>query len=140
MERGRAGRGRFRQFRQSVLAARAQTRVLAEVEVRRDDPLSWLLVGPGRERPGEPGWSRSVTVNVLSGPVEIRVVYVAKPPASVPAPSADEVRRVVDVRAPSSLTMESPFVPFRDPQHSARAQRHVARRPLRPALRTDTDE
>jgi hypothetical protein len=59
------------------LQARAEARAVAEVQVFKGDPLAWLLCGPGRERIGEPGWSRTATVNLApSEPVEIRVVYV----------------------------------------------------------------
>ena len=40
-----------------VREARAQARVAAETEVRRDNPLAWLRYGPGRDRAGEPGWT-----------------------------------------------------------------------------------
>jgi hypothetical protein len=46
-------------FVHDVRAARAQARLAAEIEVRRDQPFSWLRFGPGRERDGEPGWTES---------------------------------------------------------------------------------
>jgi hypothetical protein len=42
-----------------VRAARAQARLSAEIEVRRDQPFNWLRYGPGREREGEEGWTES---------------------------------------------------------------------------------
>jgi hypothetical protein len=61
MERGaRAGRGRYRQFRQFVLEAKARAK--AELEVFTGHPLRWFLCGPGRDRPGEAGRSRQSTV------------------------------------------------------------------------------
>jgi len=60
LERGAPGRPPYRAFAADVAQARAQARVAAEIEVRRDHPLSWLRYGPGRERPGAPGWTQSV--------------------------------------------------------------------------------
>ena len=34
----------------------AQAKVAAQQALYRNDPLRWLLSGPGRERPGRPGW------------------------------------------------------------------------------------
>ena len=67
MERGAQGRQPFRDFAHDVAQARAQARVAAEIEVRRDQPLAWLRYGPGRERPGAPGWTQSVQ-HERSGP------------------------------------------------------------------------
>ena len=60
LERGAGGRSPYREFAADVAQARAQARVAAEVEVRRDQPLAWLRYGPGRERPGAAGWTQSV--------------------------------------------------------------------------------
>lgn len=59
----------YRSFFVEVRTARAEARVLAEAEVRRDSPFNWLRYGPGRERPGEPGWTDSHDVNVSSDPI-----------------------------------------------------------------------
>lgn len=45
-----------------VRAARAQARLSAEIEVRRDQPFNWLRFGPGREREGEAGWTESTEI------------------------------------------------------------------------------
>src|SRR5450759_4548587 len=61
-------------FAKEVRSARAQARLAAEIEVRRDQPFSWLRFGPGRERDGEAGWTESSeikhsgTVGVLYSP------------------------------------------------------------------------
>ena len=69
MADGEEGGRPFRQFRQDVRAATAEARATAEAEVRRIDPFRWLRYGPGRERPGEPGWTESTQVNAqVSGP------------------------------------------------------------------------
>jgi hypothetical protein len=46
-------------FAADVRAAKAQARLSAEIEVRRDQPFNWLRFGPGRERDGEAGWTES---------------------------------------------------------------------------------
>ncbi len=63
MRRGeREGKEPFQSFRNDVLAARAQARLSAEIEVRRDQPFNWLRYGPGREREDAPGWTESKEV------------------------------------------------------------------------------
>ncbi|MCC6235826.1 MAG: hypothetical protein IT580_24535 [Verrucomicrobiales bacterium] len=52
-------RGIYHEFGRDIRQARAQARVAAEAEVRRDNPLAWLRYGPGRAGPGEPGWTDS---------------------------------------------------------------------------------
>src|SRR4051812_22399991 len=47
----------FRDFRDKVEEARAQARATAEMEVRKMKPEVWLRLGPGRDKPGEPGWT-----------------------------------------------------------------------------------
>jgi hypothetical protein len=49
-------------FVRNVRAARAQARLAAEIEVRKDQPFSWLRFGPGRERDGEAGWTESTEI------------------------------------------------------------------------------
>lgn len=53
------------EFSESVEQARAEARAQAEERVLAEQPATWLLKGPGRERPGRPGWSNEnvVTVN-----------------------------------------------------------------------------
>lgn len=53
----------MRALRQAHLRARAR----AEVRVNYDDPFRWLRYGPGRERPGEPGWTESHQVTGPEG-------------------------------------------------------------------------
>ena len=50
----------YRRFYQSVMEARAHARLTAELETRKRDPRFWLVRGPGRERPGAPGWTNPV--------------------------------------------------------------------------------
>jgi hypothetical protein len=59
MRRGAKPRSRpeYRRFYEQVVQARAQARLAAELETRKKDPRYWLTHGPGRERPGAPGWT-----------------------------------------------------------------------------------
>jgi hypothetical protein len=67
-------RPRYRQFREKVDQARAQARLAAEIEVRKTKPEVWLRLGPGRERPGEPGWTDSMQHSGADGgPVQVQV-------------------------------------------------------------------
>jgi hypothetical protein len=49
-------------FVREVRAARAQARLSAEIEVRKEQPFNWLRFGPGREREGEAGWTKSTEI------------------------------------------------------------------------------
>jgi hypothetical protein len=46
----------------AIRQARAKARLLAETRVREEDPYKWLMKGPGRERPGEPGWASQTQI------------------------------------------------------------------------------
>ena len=78
MRRGEREPGIYRDFMENVQQAQAQARAGAEIEVRRGNPLAWLGRGPGRERPGEEGWtdgrsrpeSRPVTAAELDAAAE----------------------------------------------------------------------
>ncbi len=76
MKRGEeATRGIYREFFDAVYQARAQARVVAEIEVRRDSPEKWLRWGPGRERKGEPGWTeRKEVVGEDGAPLNVTFV------------------------------------------------------------------
>lgn len=57
LKRGRdQKRGRCRQLWVKVCEAQGQARALAEISVYDDDRKFWLRYGPGKERPGMPGW------------------------------------------------------------------------------------
>lgn len=58
MARGERGEQPYDRFAVDVRRAKAQARIGAEQWVRDKDPLSWLRLGPGRERRGEPGWTQ----------------------------------------------------------------------------------
>jgi hypothetical protein len=76
MRRGAASsRQPYRGFRDAILQARAQARLKAEMETRTKAPRDWLRLGPGRERPGQPGWSnppRAGTGKRGGGPFNLR--------------------------------------------------------------------
>jgi len=60
MKRGSAGRSRTRTWRRGCGRRRPHARLEAEKRVRHESPLSWLRLGPGRERAGKPGWTLPV--------------------------------------------------------------------------------
>jgi hypothetical protein len=73
---------RFAEFAEAIRQARAEARGTSEVEVKREDPIVYLTKGPGRERPGRPGWTSvgdgqtaqaTTTVNVLIAPQWITI-------------------------------------------------------------------
>jgi hypothetical protein len=47
-------------FVKEVIEAQAQARLRAEMAVFEAEPKTWLIHGPGREAPTNPGWSVSV--------------------------------------------------------------------------------
>ena len=68
--------GSYREFHEAVAGARAEARVTAEVEVRKQNPLAWLRYGPGRERPGQPGWTES---QIITGDPDAPIAIIAGP-------------------------------------------------------------
>jgi hypothetical protein len=69
--------GPCRDLADRVMQAAAQARLLAETKLFVKDPKTWLKSGPGKESPGNPGWSKEVapivpargrTCNVLASP------------------------------------------------------------------------
>lgn len=58
MNRGReTGEAVYRHFRAAVLQAHAQSRLDAEISVRKNKPLDWLRYGPGKGNPRRPDWT-----------------------------------------------------------------------------------
>jgi hypothetical protein len=84
---GEHGREPYRTFREMVRQARAEARAAAEIAVRQVNPLAWLRYGPGRERPGEPGWTDTAK-HVISGedggpvPILVRTITAVLPPGA----------------------------------------------------------
>src|ERR1035437_5421827 len=58
----RSKREPYLSFVCDVRAAKAQARLSAEIDVRKEQPFNWLRFGPGREREGEPGWTETKEV------------------------------------------------------------------------------
>ncbi len=71
MARGEKGERTWAVFAREVLRARAQARWRAEGRVLEQDPLSWLRLGPGRERRGRPGWTEAAKAQVDMSPEEV---------------------------------------------------------------------
>src|SRR5438874_13499824 len=59
LARGEKGEQTWAGFAREVLRARAQARLRAEGRLLEQDPLSWLRLGPGRERRGRRGWTEA---------------------------------------------------------------------------------
>ena len=77
MRWGEKGNPRYLAFFSEVQSAKAETRRKAEAKVFAEDAFKWLRYGPGRERPGEPGWTESAQLEhsgPAGGPVEIRII------------------------------------------------------------------
>jgi hypothetical protein len=67
--------GEFHDFALGVMMARAQARVEAEAIVFKTDPFKWLRYGPGRERPGRPGWGDTIAVaGADGGPLKVGII------------------------------------------------------------------
>lgn len=66
----------FLEFLDKVSQCAALARIDAEKRVFTEDPFKWLRYGPGRDRPGEPGWTDESTVNVKGDqPTEYVLVW-----------------------------------------------------------------
>lgn len=68
MAKGREGIEPYVQFFHDVEGAQGYARLTAEMRVHADDPKFWLRVGPGRERPGRPGWTEEAYRVEVTGP------------------------------------------------------------------------
>jgi hypothetical protein len=75
LKRGEAGDEPFAEFSKKVMEARAAARQDAENRVHQKEPFNWLRYGPGRERPGEPGWTSETTVNVKADKKEFSITW-----------------------------------------------------------------
>lgn len=118
--------GPYHNFWLQVRRAHAQARVAAEAEVRRENPLAWLRYGPGRQRPGEPGWTETREIaGPDAGPLEIRAIdyrTVLAPLAprqvgGLEGQGEDEIPRGGEIGVESSLKGSSASIaPSRDPE------------------------
>jgi len=64
MRWGAKGNPRYVAFFEAVTKAKAEARLTAEARVKAENPATWLTKGPGRTRPGRPGWTDSLEVHV----------------------------------------------------------------------------
>jgi hypothetical protein len=96
------------QFYREVQRARAKARYAAESAVKKDNPLAWLRYGPGRDRPGEEGWTESNKVELTgkngtplhpSGPVV--------DPAKLSDVELDLLEKLLTKGAPDGLAGDS---------------------------------
>ena len=79
LEAGAQGNRYYWEFWEDVQQARAQARKQAEIRVYEENPLSWLRLGPGRTRPGEPGWTESLALTGGDGgSISITIADLAK--------------------------------------------------------------
>jgi hypothetical protein len=109
----------YAKFAKSVREARAQSRMRAEIKVSKTEPLKYLTYGPGRDRPGAPGWTNgldgsgvaqsSTVVNVLVQPmwIEMRTALL-QALESYPEARAIVAQVLAQVTAPSSRDDGSP--------------------------------
>ena len=84
MEYGEQGKKPYRQFWQDVMEARAKSRARREAAVAQENPLAWLRMGPGRDKPGEAGWTdqhRQEVTGPDGGPMNFTLII--KKPADV---------------------------------------------------------
>jgi hypothetical protein len=65
----RGARELFRRFAREVRQAAALCRLTAECSAYKKDPKFWLAHGPGRERPGYPGWAGEVRPQEPAEPI-----------------------------------------------------------------------
>jgi hypothetical protein len=78
------GRGSplYVEFHEAVSRARAEARISAEARVHAENPLAWLRYGPGRERPGEAGWTDAQRMELTGkdgGPIQQSQVVIYLP-------------------------------------------------------------
>jgi hypothetical protein len=71
LARGERPRARepYRSLAREVRQAAARCRLVAECAAYKKEPKFWLAHGPGRDRPGYPGWAGEVRPNAADGPV-----------------------------------------------------------------------
>ncbi len=60
----------YASFAAEIRAATAQARMKAEHYAFENDPRAWLEHGPGRDRPGDPGWTSSTRPGAGSAAAE----------------------------------------------------------------------
>jgi hypothetical protein len=93
---GRRARSPYRDLVRAMQQARAHARLMAETDMRANNPKVWLLHGPGKETEALPGWTalarprpggEAEPLNVLLHP-EIVALFNAVLEALLPHPEA----------------------------------------------------
>jgi hypothetical protein len=86
VRRGIVGEQPYKDFVDAIEQAHAEARVAAEQSVYSANPLAWLKTGPGRDRPGRPGWSDRPVPEVAPGsdaPVRVTLNLGERTPESL---------------------------------------------------------
>jgi hypothetical protein len=88
--RRKGARGLARKLADEVKQSKAHARLMAEVELRKTDAKTWLLHGPGRESPRQPGWAaagKPPAASISTGP-SLEAILAALLAALAPFPDA----------------------------------------------------
>ena len=115
LQKGRDGIEPYVQFFRDVEEAMGLARLSAESRVFKEDPKSWLRIGPGRDRPGRPGWteeSRIAHTGPEGGPIEHEIQHKL---------DDDELREVARHAAAAELLGSSEASTEADEVHSPQA-------------------
>lgn len=97
------------EFQYAVNQATAQCRVVAESNVATRDSFKWLMYGPGRERVGEPGWSKQTAlVGADGGPVTAVVPQATEDYSKL---TVDELKTLRDLRDRVRVAAPAPTEP-----------------------------
>jgi len=64
--KGAKGRGKCGLLATTMNQAHAQARLRSEMSISREEARIWLEHGPGRDQPGNPGWSSSARAAVAT--------------------------------------------------------------------------
>lgn len=78
LQKGRDGIEPYVQFFHDVEQAMGLARLSAETRVFNNDPKTWLRLGPGRDRPGRPGWTEETRIEHSGpegGPIEHEITH-----------------------------------------------------------------
>jgi hypothetical protein len=117
--RGRRGREPYRAFAAAIQRAEGAARVRAEIKAWEDDPRLWLRYGPGRKRPGAPGWGQSAPAGVPRpdpGSYSAHEVECLVPRFMEALEPFPEARRVAaDALGPAARANQTPRLPLSDP-------------------------
>lgn len=78
----------YRRFWQEIRVAYAEARVRNEIKISQADPAKWLTIGPGKSKPGRPGWTEIVEVQTPEGG-EFKITHKME--------DIDQLGRVLDI-------------------------------------------